>query len=77
LQDLRERVFAEADAGDGGRDRHAAARQRVLRVEGSEPTAPRRDSNFVRVAPDPVAEHLVARLRTEELKGTGGRGALS
>ena len=27
------------------------------------------DSDNVRVAPDPIAEHLVARLRTEELKG--------
>ena len=31
--------------------------------------APSRDSNIIRIAPDPIAEHLVARLRTEELQG--------
>lgn len=29
--------------------------------------SPSQDSDAVRIAPDPVAEHLVARLRTEEL----------
>jgi hypothetical protein len=29
--------------------------------------SPSRDSDAVRIAPDPVAEHLVARLRTEQL----------
>jgi hypothetical protein len=31
--------------------------------------APSQDSNIIRIAPDPIAEHLVARLRTEELQG--------
>jgi len=31
--------------------------------------APSQDSDFVRISPDPIAEHLVARLRTEELGG--------
>jgi hypothetical protein len=30
---------------------------------------PSQDSNIVRISPDPIAEHLVARLRTEELQG--------
>jgi hypothetical protein len=31
--------------------------------------SPSPDSNIVRIAPDPLAEHLVARLRTEEFQG--------
>jgi hypothetical protein len=31
--------------------------------------SPSQDSNFIRIAPDPIAEHLVARSRSEELQG--------